>query len=100
MKLLSYKLSKNADFDLEEVFEYTEITHGFDKAVIYLTDLENLFENLVLHPEIGRQRNEIKKDLFSITEQEHTVFYRILLNHIRIVRVLHGSRDLPRNFKN
>ncbi|WP_026775879.1 type II toxin-antitoxin system RelE/ParE family toxin [Polaribacter sp. Hel_I_88] len=100
MKLLSYKLSKKADFDLEEIFEHTEITYGYEQAIFYLTHLENLFENLVLQPEIGRQRNQIKKGLFSITEQEHTIFYRIFESNIRIVRVLHGRRDLARNFKN
>lgn len=98
MKSLNYVLSKDADLDLEEIFDYTETEYGFNHAVTYLTDLEKVFESLVFQPEIGRQRNEIKKGLFSITEQEHTIFYRILDNNTRIVRVLHGSRDLPRNF--
>ncbi|MFD1615673.1 type II toxin-antitoxin system RelE/ParE family toxin [Gelatiniphilus marinus] len=36
--------------------------------------------------------------LYSITEQGHVIFYRILKNHIRIVRVLHGSKDMPKQF--
>ncbi|MCL7761798.1 type II toxin-antitoxin system RelE/ParE family toxin [Polaribacter sp. Z014] len=99
MKLLHYNLSQEADFDIEKIFDYTEKEYGFNQAVSYLTDLEAVFNNLVIHPEIGRQRNEIKQDLFSITEQQHIIFYRLLNNHIRIVRVLHGSKDIPRNFK-
>jgi toxin ParE1/3/4 len=99
MKLLGYKLSIDADLDLEEIFDYTETKHNFNQAVTYLTDLENVFKNLVIHPEVGRQRNEIKMGLFSITEQKHVIFYRILENDLRILRVLHGSKDLPRNFK-
>ena len=97
-KIKSYKLSEEADFDIEDIFDYTEHRHSFNQAVKYLNDLDVVFEQLVLNPEIGRKRNELKLNLFSITEQEHTIFYRIVKNHIRIVRVLQGSKDLPRYF--
>ena len=99
MELQSYKLSKEADSDLEEIFNYTKKMFGFNQAKNYLTELEIVFNNLVIHPELGRKRNEIKQHLFSITAQQHSIFYRIFNNHIRIVRVLHGSKDIPRNFK-
>lgn len=97
-KLKSYKLSKEADFDLEAIFDYTQHHHGFNQAVKYLNDLDAAFKQLVIKPEIGRKRNEIKIELYSIAEQEHIIFYRILKNHIRIVRVLHGSKDMPNHF--
>jgi len=97
--LEEYRLSINADIDLEEIFDYTERVHSFNQAIKYLTDLEVVFESLVLSPTIGRKRNEIKTELYSISEQEHTIFYKILSDHIRIVRVLHGSKDIPKYFK-
>ncbi|WP_262711349.1 type II toxin-antitoxin system RelE/ParE family toxin [Mariniflexile fucanivorans] len=54
--------------------------------------------NLVINPGIGRVRDEIKIGLYSISEQEHTVFYRIQEKHLRIVRVLHGSKDISKHF--
>lgn len=93
--LVGYQLSSEADND---IFDYTELEHGFDQAIQYLMSLEEIFKNLVLHPEIGRQRNEIKNGLLSILEQYHVVFYIILNNHIRIVRVLHGRKDIPNQF--
>ena len=96
--LKHYELSEAADFDLDAIFDYTEIEHGFNQAVKYLLALETVFNSLVVNPEIGRKRQEIKEALYSIVEQEHIIFYRILKNHIRIVRVLHGSRDLPKYF--
>jgi len=98
IKLDSYKLSIEADIDLGEIFDYTEREYGFNQAVKYLTHLDLLFQKLVLNPEIGRVRNEIKQELYSISEQEHIVFYRILDNYVRIVRVLHGSKDTPKAF--
>ncbi|SFD42489.1 type II toxin-antitoxin system RelE/ParE family toxin [Algibacter pectinivorans] len=97
-KIKGYKLSAASDFDLEAIFNYTEYHHGFNQAVKYLMDLDMVFEQLVLNPELGRKRNELKFGLFSISEQEHTIFYRIMENHIRIVRVLHGSKDLTKHF--
>jgi len=98
-KLIGYELSEEADFDIEEIFDYTERQHGFNQAVKYLSDLDTVFESLIIDPKIGRKRNEIRTELYSILEQEHSIFYRILNDHIRTVRVLHGSKDVPRHFK-
>lgn len=97
-KLKGYKLSEEADFDIEDIFDYTEHYHCFNQAVKYLIDLNVIFEQLVVNPEIGRKRNELKKNLYSMVEQEHIIFYRISENYIRIVRVLHGSKDIPKYF--
>jgi len=93
-----YELSKEADFDIDAIFDYTEREHSFNQAINYLLSLESVFESLVINPEIGRKRNEIKRELFSITEKEHVIFYRILKDNIRIVRVLHCSKDIPKQF--
>jgi len=97
-KCLRYILSVEADQDLEAIFDYTEKEFGFNQAVKYLTALEIVFNHLVNNPTLGRKRDGIKKGLFSISEQEHIVFYRLLTTKISIVRVLHGSRDLPNYF--
>lgn len=98
-KLDYYELSEEADFDLNEIFDYTENEYGFNQAVHYLTKLDTVFKSLVNNPLIGRTRNEIKHGLFSIAEQEHIIFYRIQNDYIRIVRVLHGKKDIPKFFQ-
>lgn len=93
-----YILSKIADQDLEAIFDYTMEEFGFDQAEKYLLEIEGIFQNLILNPNSGKTRNEIKKGLYSFPKDNHIIFYRILGNHIRIVRVLHGSRDIPNYF--
>lgn len=93
-----YVLSDEADSDINAIFDYTESEHGFDQAVRYLNDLEAVFQKLIMNLLIGKNRDDIKKGLFSLPEQEHTIFYRILNDKIRIVRVLHSSRDFPKFF--
>jgi len=93
-----FELALPADKDLEDIFSYTDEEYGLNQAIKYLTELEDVFEQLVENPELGRERNEIKKGLRSFPKGSHVVFYRILVKHIRIVRILHGSRDLPKHF--
>ncbi|MCD9853782.1 type II toxin-antitoxin system RelE/ParE family toxin [Epilithonimonas sp. JDS] len=93
-----YILSEIADEDLEDIFDYTMNEFGFEQAEKYLTEIEDVFQSLLTNPELGKTRNEIKKGLYSFPKDHHLIFYRILDNHIRIVRVLHGSRDIPRYF--
>ena len=94
MAIPFYKLSPEADRDLEDIFYYTEREFGFNQAIEYLSGFDGLFGKLVNSPELGKEREEIRKGLRSLLKEKHVVFYRILGNRIRIVRILHGSRDL------
>ena len=93
-----YILSEIADKDLEDIFDYTFDEFGFDQAEKYLLEIEEIFQNLIANPQIGKKRDEIKQGLYSFPKDNHIIFYRILDNHIRIVRVLHGRRDIPKYF--
>jgi len=98
-RLIRYELSLEADQDLSDIFDYTQTEFGQDQAIIYLRDLDDCFTTLLNHPESGRKRPEIREGLYSLASGSHVVFYRILADRLRIVRVLHGSRDLPRLFE-
>ena len=92
-----YILSKKSEEDIEAIYEFGLQKFGKDQAIEYLIELRSYFELLLKNPNIGKQRNEIKEGLLSFPFSSHIIFYRIISNHIRIVRILHGSRDL-RNF--
>lgn len=91
-----YILSKKSQEDIESIYEYGKYRFGKDVAINYLIELQNCFENLSENPEIGKKRNEIRKGLYSFPLVSHVIFYRILKTQIRIVRVLHGSRDIQK----
>ncbi|WP_396137967.1 type II toxin-antitoxin system RelE/ParE family toxin [Flavobacterium sp.] len=93
-----YVLSLEADNDLEKIFDYTFEEFGFNQAVKYLDEIAKVFVKIINTPEMGRSRNEIKKSLYSLPIESHVVFYTIHTDHIRIVRVLHGAKDLPKSF--
>lgn len=93
-----YVLSREADNDLEKIFDYTFEEFGFNQAVKYLDEIDEVFVKIINTPEIGRSRNEIKKSVYSLPIGSHIVFYTIQIDYIRILRVLHGAKDLPKSF--
>jgi len=66
--------------------------------VSHVSAFDECFSQLFENPELGRARGEIREGLRSINHEAHVVFYRILKDRIRVVRILYGSRDLPRHF--
>ncbi len=95
----SYALSLQAELDINVLFDYTEKEFGFDQAITYVSEFEPIFHLLIENPELGKVRDEIKPGLRSIPKDSHVIFYRIMRNHIRIVRILHSSQDVHRYFK-
>jgi toxin ParE1/3/4 len=92
MQINKYVLSQEADIDLEEIFEYSYEEFRLNQAINYLGEIDAVFIKIVNTPEIGKTRNELKQGLYSIPIGMHIVFYRILTDHVRIVRVLYGGR--------
>jgi len=58
-----------------------------------------MFLTLIDQPELGRKRNEIRSELRSLVYEKHIIFYRVMNDNIRIIRLLHGSRDIPKFLK-
>lgn len=92
----NFRLSKAADADLEDIYDYTLEEFGLDQAVSYVSSFDDVFETISENPEIGRERKEIREELRSLGKDRYVIFYRLLDDHIRIVRILHSSRDLPK----
>jgi toxin ParE1/3/4 len=88
------ELSSEADGDIEDIFEYTLKEFGLEQAISYVRQLDKVFVQILNNPKSGRERAEIRVGLRSVVQNSHVIFYRILKDRIRIVRILHGSRDL------
>ncbi|MBD0777304.1 type II toxin-antitoxin system RelE/ParE family toxin [Maribacter sp. ANRC-HE7] len=92
----TYVLSEGAVADINEIFEFGEYKFSNAQSIKYLIDLEEHFEKLSDNPDIGGERNDIKKGLYSLPYISHIIFYRKLKGKLRIVRILYGGRDLIR----
>jgi toxin ParE1/3/4 len=50
-------------------------------------------------PEMGRSREELAPGVRSTLVERYVVLYRAIDDGIEVLRVVHGSRDLPRLFR-
>jgi len=97
--MIRYVLAEAAKNDLQEIYDFGIYKFGHSQATRYLEGFREYFEALAKNPEIGKQRDEIKVGLYSLPHVSHIIFYRILTNRIRIVRILHGRSDIPKHLK-
>ena len=56
-----YKLSNKAVEDFEQIYEYTYLNFGENRADIYTNDMEKCLLLLSNSPQIGRSSDKIKK---------------------------------------
>ncbi len=93
-----YRLSKEAQDDLQNIKSYTQMTWGEKQTKEYLSEIKHSLENLVLSPELGTVRNEINAVVRSFNVGRHLIFYRVGQTEIEVARILHCRMDVPRHF--
>lgn len=94
-----YFLSRSADLDVDQLYEFGLGEWGERQADKYLYRLYDAFERIGLAPGIGRRRPELDKTLRSLPHESHIIVYAPLGNEVAIVRVVHGSADIKRIFQ-
>lgn len=97
---MNYKISKQAEIDLENIWLYTFEEWSINQADHYLDLIIDEIEYLSQNPESGKDYNEIKKGYFRSQIKSHFIFYRINLKEkcIEIIRVLHQQMDIESHF--
>lgn len=97
---MSFIVSEPAKLDINDIYEYSILEFGWDRTVLYLMEMEEVFYSITQHHQLGTKRMYIANDVFAIPFQSHVIFYRINSDsQVVIVRILHGSRDIPKRFK-
>jgi len=91
MKLLLAPRSKE---DLLEIWEFIA-AHDEVAADRYIDHLRDRALELIAFPQLGRTRDEIQPGLRSLLARNHLIFYRLQDAEIQVLRILHGSMDLP-----
>jgi|SRR2546425_4306670 len=70
-----------------------------DAAIQLIDRLDEVLKMLARNPLVGRAREELAPNARSFPVGNHVLFYRPSENGIKLIRVLHGARDLRRLFK-
>jgi toxin ParE1/3/4 len=93
-----YRVSDAARSDLDEIWFYIAQDDP-NIADRFLRLIVSRFPKLTSMPQMGWQREELSPRLRSFPVGNYIIFYRQMENGVEIVRVLHGSRDLPPLFE-
>lgn len=90
--------SPSAESDLREAWSHLA-QHDIRAADRFYDAIDTLAESLLDFPDRGVLREEFGADTRMVTEGRYLVLYRREQDVVRILRVLHGSRDLTRLVK-
>ena len=93
-----YRITEEARADLDAIWLYVAERGGIETADRLIDAFIERFPLLASTPGMGFAREDFAPGLRSFPVGDYLIFYRRASGHIDIVRVLHGSRDLPRFF--
>lgn len=92
--MANYKLSGEADTDLDSILSHGIAHYGEDRADRYFDALIRQFESLVSNPYLYAKRTEITPAVRVCPVGVHLVIYTVdEAEDILIIRVRHGSED-------
>jgi toxin ParE1/3/4 len=92
-----YRISRQAEQDLEDIWVYTAQNDEV-AADLVIANILDKFPMLAKFPDMGKKRDDLLKGLRSFPVKPYLIFYNRTSNRIEIVRVLHQSRDIERQF--
>ncbi len=90
---MSYRLTREAQADVEDIYRYSFDHFGERQADIYYQGLVDRFELLADNPMYSRSASQLAPDLRRSEYQSHVVFYLPDETGVLIVRVLHINMD-------
>jgi toxin ParE1/3/4 len=91
--LKRYRLSPDARRDVRQIWAYIAADNEA-AANRVIREFNNKFEFLGRNPRAGRSRDDVQPGLRTFPFEDYLIFYRIISAGVRVVRVVHGARDL------
>jgi len=94
-----YVLTDEADRDIREGYSYLEARNR-QAAQRFTTECFRLFTQLAKYPGIGTSCEQLLPGLqrFPLKGFSYVVYYQGIDDGVRIIRVIHGARDVTRQF--
>jgi toxin ParE1/3/4 len=83
--------------DYRDILEYLA-DHSEQAAERFAEEVADRIRLLSTQPRIGRPRDDLAPGVRSIVIGQYILFYRASDSEVVVLRILHGSRDIPRVF--
>ncbi len=95
--MAKYELTNKAVADLNGIWEYTLENWSEKQADKCYDMLLDICQDIANNPELGKNYDGIKSELFGLKANRHVIFYRkSKVNPIEITRILHERMDLKK----
>ena len=93
---MNYKISKQAEIDLKNIWLYTFEEWSIEQADYYFDLIMDEIEYISKNPKAGKDYNDVRKGYFRSRVKSHFIFYRINLKEeiVEIIRILHQQMDI------
>ena len=91
------KFSPTARADLKEIGRFSKREFGVNVAEKYLLGFDEAFDLLRSHPEAGPVREAYGAGIRCLMHRRHRILYKLDNGDVRIVAVIHHSRDISRH---
>lgn len=93
--MLNYKLTNKAVDDLTNIWNYSYSKWSESQANTYYHLLISSFQDIAKNPDLGKNYENVKPNIFGYKINRHIIFYRKYTNQsIEITRILHERMDL------
>lgn len=87
-----------ADQDFEDILLFSLRSWGEERAWEYKATLDKVVRSIVDYPELGVAREEVAKELRSISAGQHVIFYRTRPPLVIVDRILHQRQSTSGQF--
>jgi toxin ParE1/3/4 len=87
------RISLAAQQDIDEIYLYGILTYGPAQADGYINGLRIAVLLIAQHPQMGRERDEVRPPIRLWVHEAHHVFYDLIDGTVVVQRVLHYSAD-------
>lgn len=93
---MKYKISTEAQNDIEKIWLYTFETWSLEQADRYYNLIFDEIEFITKNPKSGKDYNDVRKDYYRSKVKSHYIFYKINQKEaeIEIIRILHQQMDI------
>ena len=99
--MAKFKISREAQNDLEKIWVYTFETWSIEQADRYINQIFEEIEYISINPDEGKDFGYVRKGYLRTKVKFHYVFYRIdsTTQMVEIIRILHQRMDIENRLK-
>jgi toxin ParE1/3/4 len=97
--LTEYRLTPAAQSDLEDIWEYMVQNLSLTQADHYIDILEDTIEQLLILPDMAKERHELTPAIRIQPSSEHLIVYHVVHDYLVILRILGAGQHWHANLR-